>query len=132
MHLGIHFSVHPASSLFGNQQQLTHTPVKSSNPPLRKMPVSQGVAPRHTFFTSSCVIPLWDSVTAHSPSGKELKLSSLENHVFQGLFVNILTLSCLGSLWFATHPNYSIKSICQFILSVVYFYSGRPPICREI
>ena len=78
LHLGIQFSPHPASSLFGTQQQLTHPPVKSSTLPLRKMPVFQGVAPWHTIFTSSCVIPLWDSATAHSPSGKELKLSSLE------------------------------------------------------
>ena len=113
------------------------------------MPVFQGVAPQHTFFTSSCVISLWDSATAHSPSGKELKPSSqedvrfsghctlayifhfilrhlslglthpsvkrsnfplLKNHVSQGLlFVNVLTLSCLGSLWFATHPYYSLN-----------------------
>ena len=55
----------PASSLFGTQQQLTHPPVKSSTLPLRKMPVSQGVAPWHTIFNSSCVIPLWESATAH-------------------------------------------------------------------
>ena len=68
LHLGIQFSLHPASSLFGTQQQLTHLPVKSSNFPL------------------------------------------LKNHVSQGLlFVNVLTLSCLGSLWFATHPYYSLN-----------------------
>ena len=68
LHLGIQFSFHPASSLFGTQQQLTHPPVKSSNFPL------------------------------------------LKNHVSQGLlFVNVLTLSCLGSLWFATHPYYSLN-----------------------
>ena len=78
LHLGIQFSLHPASSLFGTQQQLTHPPVKSSTLPLREMPVFQGVAPWHTIFTSSCVIPLWDTAIAHSPSGKELKLSSLE------------------------------------------------------
>ena len=63
----------PVSSLLGTQQQLTHAPVKSSTLPIRKMPVFQGVAPRHTIFTSSCVIPLWDSATAHSPSVKERK-----------------------------------------------------------
>ena len=73
-----------ASSLFGAQQQLTHPPVKSSNFPLRNMPVFQGVAPRHTIFTSSCVIPLWDSATAHSPSGKELNPSSQEDARFSG------------------------------------------------
>ena len=73
-----------ASSLFGTQQQLTHPPVKSSTLPLRKMPVFQGVAPWHTIFTSSCVIPLWDSATAHSPSGKELNPSSQEDACFSG------------------------------------------------
>ena len=34
LHLGIKFSLHPASSLFGTQQQLTHPPVKSSTLPL--------------------------------------------------------------------------------------------------
>ena len=68
LHLGIHFLLHPASSLFGTQQQLTHPPIKSTNFPL------------------------------------------LKNHVSQGLlFVNVLTLSCLGSLWFATHPYYSLN-----------------------
>ena len=48
------------------------------------MPVFQGVAPRHTILTSSCVIPLWDSATAHSPSGKELNPSSQEDAHFSG------------------------------------------------
>ena len=31
-------------------------------------------------------------------------------HVSQRLlFVNVVTLSCLGSLWFATHPYYSLN-----------------------
>ena len=34
--------------------------------------------------TLSCVIPLWDSVTAHSPSSKELHLSSQEDTRFLG------------------------------------------------
>ena len=80
----------PASSLFGTQQQLTHPPVKSSTLPLRKMPVFQGVAPRHTIFTSSCVIPLWDLATAHSRYGKELKLPSLEKSCFSGLIVLLM------------------------------------------
>ena len=53
LHLGIQFSLHPVSSLFGTQQKLTYPPVKSSTLPLRKVPVFQGVAPRHTIFTSS-------------------------------------------------------------------------------
>ena len=76
LHLGILFSLYPASSLFGTQQQLTHPPVKSSTLPLSKMTVFQGVVPWHTIFTSSCIIPLWDSATVHSPSGKELNPSS--------------------------------------------------------
>ena len=68
LHLGIQFSVHSTSSLFGTQPRLTHPLVKSSNFPL------------------------------------------LKNHASQGLlFVNVLTLSCLGSLWFATHPYYSLN-----------------------
>ena len=73
-----------ASSFFGTQQQLTHPSVKSSTLALSKMPVFQGVAPRHTIFTSSCVIPLSDSATAHSPSGKELNPSSQEDARFSG------------------------------------------------
>ena len=78
LHLDIQYSLHPASSLFGTQQQLTHPPVKSSTLLLRKMPIFQGAEPWHTIFTSSCVIPLWDSATTHQPSGNVLILSSLE------------------------------------------------------
>ena len=101
----------PASSLFGTQQQLTHPPVKSSTLPLRKMPVFQGVAPRHTTFTSCCIIPLWDLATAHAPSGKAFKLSSLKEFCFSRAycFVNVLILSCLGPLWFGNHPYYSLN-----------------------
>ena len=65
-------------------QQRTHLSVKSSTLILRKMPVFQGVAPWHTIFTSSCGIPLWDSTTVHSPFGKEVILSSLEESCFSG------------------------------------------------
>ena len=80
----------PASSLFGTQQQLIHPPVKSSTLPLTKMADFQGVAPWHTVFTSCCVIPLWKLATAHSPSGKELKLFSLEESCFSGLIVLLM------------------------------------------
>ena len=89
LHLHIQILLHPASCLFGTQQQLTLPPVKSSTLPLRKIPVFQGVAPRHAISTLSCVIPLWDSATAHSPSGKELKLSSLKE-CFSGLIVVLM------------------------------------------
>ena len=94
------FHLCPASSLFGTQQQLTHPPVKSSTLPLRKMPVFQGVAPRHTILTSSCVIPLWDSATAHSPSGKGLNPSSQEDTRFSG--------RCTLTYRFSLHPASSL------------------------
>ena len=37
-----------------------------------------------------CVIPLWYSATAHSPSGKELNPSSQEESCFVGLFVLLM------------------------------------------
>ena len=144
------FLLHPASSLFGTQQQLTHPPVKSSTLSFKKIPVFQGVAPRHTLFTSSCVIPLWDSATVQSPSGKGL-ISFLSGRIMflrAYCFVNVLTLSCLGSLWFGSHPYYSLKpymhlqypwsiSIAKdrrypkyFILCVVYFYSERSSLLK--
>ena len=64
-------------------------------------------------------------------------------------FVNVLTLSCLGFLWFGTHPYYyslnpyvylyHLWSISiakdrrypkHFILYLVYFYSERPPLSK--
>ena len=95
----------PESSLFGTQRQLTHPPAKSSTLPLRKMPVFEGVAPWHKIFTSSCAIPLWDSATAHPPSGKELNPSSFNQSCLLGLIVyDVLILSLLGSLCFDAHP----------------------------
>ena len=88
----------PASSLFG-----TRPPVKSPTLPLRKMLVFQGVAPRRTFFTSSCVIPLWESATAHSPSGKEHLLRKMP--VFQGIF----TSSCVIPLWDSATARRNIR-----------------------
>ena len=78
---------HLASSLFRTQPQLTHLPVKSSTLPLRKMPVLQGVSPWHKNITLSSVIPLWDSATAHLPSGKELLPSSVDEWCFSELIV---------------------------------------------
>ena len=101
----------PASSLFGTQQQLTHPPVKSSTLLLMNMPVFRGVAPWHTIFTSSCVIPLWDSATAHSPSSKKLNASSQEDTHFSG--------SCTLAYNF------------QVILCVAYFYSEKPPLFQR-
>ena len=48
------------------------------------MPVFQGVEAWYSNFTLSCVIPLWDSATAHSPYNKELNPSSQEDPPFPG------------------------------------------------
>ena len=66
-----------------------------------KMPIFQGVAPWHTNFTLSCVIPLWDSATAHSPSVKELLPSSLNQSCFSGLIlaIQIFHSMCGLFLW---------------------------------
>ena len=73
-----------ASFLFGTQQQLTYPLVINSTLSLREMPVFQGVATWHTTFTSFCVIPLWDSATAHSASRKDFHPSSQEDNRFSG------------------------------------------------
>ena len=129
------FFLFPASSLFGTQQQLTHPPVKSSTLPLRKMPVFQGVAPWHTIFNSSCVIPLWDSATAYSPSDKELNSSSFNQSCFSGLIAvwcSHIILTGLSLFWCS--PILIIKPymhLYYFILSMVYFYSDRPPLLQR-
>ena len=111
------------------QQRTTHPLVKSLILPLRKVPIFQGVAPRHKIFTSSCVIPLWDSATAHSLSGKELNPSSLEESCFSGLTVLLMFSNCpVWALFGLVLTHILIKSICVFVLSVVYFYSERPPL----
>ena len=46
------------------------------------MSVFQGVAPWHTIFTSSCVIPLWDSAKAQSLPYKEFNPSLKEDARF--------------------------------------------------
>ena len=84
LHIGKLISFYPASSLFGTQRQLTYLLVKSSTLPLRKILVFQGIAPWHTNCTLSCIIPLWDLATTHSPSGKEVMLSSQEDVCLSG------------------------------------------------
>ena len=149
LHIGIQISLYPASFLLGTQQQLTHPPVKSSTLPFRKMIVFQGVAPWQTNFTLSCVFPLWDSATAHSPSGKELILSSLEESCFSGLIVLQcfhIVLPGLSLVWYLPilplnsyeHLYYmwsiSIVKDCRypkyFVLCLVYFSSERPSFSR--
>ena len=46
-----------------------------------------------------CVIPLWDSAAAHSPSGKELNPSSQEDTRFSGRWHTIFTSCCVIPLW---------------------------------
>ena len=123
LHLHIQILLHPASCLFGTQQQLTLPPVKSSTLPLRKIPVFQGVAPRHAISTLSCVIPLWDSATAHSPSGKELKLSSLKE-CFSGLIVVLMfSLYPAWALLGLVPPNVHLYYIWFRPLLSKIFYS---------
>ena len=88
----------PASSLLGTQQQLTHPPVRSSTLPLREMPVFQGVAPWHTIFTSSCVIP--QQQLTHPPA-KSSTLPLRKMPVFQSVapWHKIFTSSCVIPLW---------------------------------
>ena len=84
-------------------------------------------------FHSSCAIPLWDSATAHSPTAKELKLFSREKSCFSGLAVCKCSHIILPGLSLVCDsPILLNKSICQCILSVVYFYSERPPLCIEV
>ena len=73
--------------LTGPAHLFLSTLLKSSTLPLMKVSFIQSVALWHTNFTLSCVILLWDSATTHSPSGKELIFSSLEESCFSGLIV---------------------------------------------
>ena len=60
-----------------------HSPSgKELNPSSQEDIRFHGVAPGHAIFTSSYVIPLWDSATTHSPSAKKLKHSSQEDARF--------------------------------------------------
>ena len=122
LHLGIQLSLHPVSSLFGTHQQLTDIPVKSSTLPPKKMPVFQGVLPWHTLFFLFCVISLWDIATALCPV-KSLYLFLSGRIMFPRAYrlVNVLTLSLHILL---------IKSICEFIVSVVYLYSKMTLLCN--
>ena len=64
-----------------------------------------------------CVIPLWGSATAHSPSGKEFLPSSLNQSCFSGLMVvccSHITLTVVSLFWCS--PILLIKSIYAFIL----------------
>ena len=51
-----------------------------------------------------------------------------KNHVFQGLlFCNVLTLSCLDSLWIGTHPYYSLnRYVHLYYLCSISISKDRP------
>ena len=87
------------SSLFGTQ--LTHTPEKRSTLPLRKMPISQGVAHHETSFILSCVIPLWNPAIAQ---GKSSTLPLRKMPVSQGVAPRhtIFTSFCVIPFWDST------------------------------
>ena len=108
LHLGIQFSFHPASSLFGTQQHLTYPPVKSSNFPLLKNHVSQGLLFANV-LTSSCLGSL-----------------CFVTHPYYSVnpYVN------LYYLWFISIAK--DRRYLYFIICVVYFYSEIPPLCREV
>ena len=95
-----------------------------------------------------CIIPLWDSATVHSPSGKELNSSSQEDTRFSGrcttaynfrfilchpslyssqflwayCFANVFTLSCLASPWFGTHPHYLLNLYVYFTICGLFLW----------
>ena len=52
-------------------------------------------------LVTPCIISLWDSAAAHSPSGKELNLPLRKMSVFQGVAPGhtIFTSSCVIPLW---------------------------------
>ena len=83
----------------------------SSRLPSRNISVFQGVAIWYTNLTLSCVIPLWDSATAHSPSGNKLNPSSQEDALISERctlaykFNFILHHSSLGTFSFFHSPS---------------------------
>ena len=93
-----------SSSVIQSLFSFTRPPIKSSTLPIRKLPVFQCVGPWHTTFTSSCVIPLSDSATAHSPSVKELNPSYQEDARFSGR----CTLAC--NFHFILHPLWDLAT----------------------
>ena len=72
-----------------------------------------GVAHRQADFTLSSVIPLWDSATAHSPSGKELNPSTQKDARFQGVapWHTSFTLFCIIPLWDSETAHSSFNKV---------------------
>ena len=88
--------------------------------PLRKMPVFQSIAPRHTTFTLSCVIPLWTQQQLTHPQVKSSTLSLRKMSVFQGVAhrQTNFTLSCVIPLWESAraHSPSGINHVSQGLL----------------
>ena len=119
LHIGKLISFYPASSLFGTQRQLTYPLVKSSTLPLRKILVFQGIAPWHTNCTLSCIIHLWDLATTHSPSGKEVMLSSQED-------------VCLSGRCALAHKFNIIRIIPLFLTATAHSSTGKELILSSL
>ena len=85
--LAYNFLLHPASSIFGTQQQLTHPPVKSSTLLLKKIPVFQGIAPWHSILLhpASSLFVTQQQLTHPPVNSSTLPLST--NHVSKGLLL---------------------------------------------
>ena len=87
------------------------------------MSVFQGVAPSHTNFISSCVIPLWDSATAHSHSVKELNPFSHEDQLTYPycfvIFLHYPAWSLFGLV--LTHVTHEIHMCIYTIFNTTAF-----------
>ena len=102
LHLGIQFQLHSVSVsyLFGTQQQLTHPPVKSTTLLQENAHFSFFIL-RHLFGTQQ---------QPTHPLVKSLSLPLWKNHVSPDLWLcNLIILPCLVSLWFGSHPYYSLN-----------------------
>ena len=92
------------------------------------MLIFQGVTPRHTIFTSCCVISLRDSAIAHSPSGKELNLSSQNDARFSGLCTFTYNFHVI-----LLHPSLGLSnSLLTLQLSAPPFLSEKYPFSRAL
>ena len=110
LHAGMQFSNHPATFLFGTQQQLTHPLVKSSNSPLWKNHVFLGLMFYFNVLTLSCL---------GSFSFGTLPYYSLNP------YVHLYYLWSISIAKNQRHPKY-------FILCVVYLYSEKLRLSREV
>ena len=108
LHLGIQISFCPASSLFGTQRQLTHSPLRSSSLPLWKNHVSQGSLLRNVL--KLCLGLLW-----------------FGTHPYYSLnpYMHLYYLWSISIAKDRYYPKY-------FIICAVYFYSERLPLCRGV